>query len=98
MAALRRGAMLEQKGGVMSTHALGRRARPRLAVRPGVSAHWAWLGGGFVVAFAVPFLFADLLEINRDLFYGLYAIAVAGLFALWVHSTGYDLVAAVCGP
>ena len=36
-----------------------------------------------------------LLEINRDLFYGLYAIAVAGLFALWAHSTSYDLVAAV---
>ncbi len=79
----------------MSTHALGRRARPRVAVWPGVSAHWEWLAGGFVVAFAVPFLFADLLEINRDLFYGLYAIAVAGLFALWAHSTGYDLMAAV---
>jgi hypothetical protein len=64
-------------------------------VRPGVSAHWTWLAGGFVVAFDVPFLFADLLEINRDLFYGLYAIAVAGLFALWAHSTGYDLAAAV---
>jgi hypothetical protein len=89
--------MLVQKGGVMSTHALGRRARPRVAVRPGVSAHWTWLAGGFVVAFAVPFLFADLLVINRDLFYGLYAIAVAGLFTLWAHSTRYDLVAAVKG-
>jgi len=87
--------MLIQKGGVMSTHALGRRARPRVAVKSGVSAHWAWLAGGFVVAFAVPFLFADLLEINRDLFYGIYALAVFGLFALWSRSTGYDLVAAV---
>jgi hypothetical protein len=95
MAALESGAMLAQKGGVMSTHALGRHARPRVAVRLGLSAHWVWLAGGFVVAFAVPFLFADLLEINRDLFYGLYAIAVAGLFALWAHSTGYDLVTAV---
>ena len=34
-------------------------------------------------------------EINRDLFYGLYATAVAGLLAFWAHSTGYDLVAAV---
>jgi len=70
--------MLVQKGGFMSTHALGRRTRPRAAVRLGLSAHWAWLAGGFVVAFAVPFLLADVLEINRDVFYGLYAIAVLG--------------------
>jgi hypothetical protein len=50
----------------MSTHALGRRARPRVAVRPGVSAHWAWLAGGFLVAFAVPFLFADLLQTHTS--------------------------------
>ena len=79
----------------MSTQALGRRARPGVAVRLGVSAHWAWLAGGFVVAFAVPFLFADVLDIDRDLFYGLYAIAVFGLIGLWARSTRYDLVAAV---
>jgi hypothetical protein len=32
-----------------------------------------WLAGGFVLAFAVPFLLADVLDLNRDLFYGLYA-------------------------
>jgi hypothetical protein len=79
----------------MSTHAVDRHAQGRVGVRLGVSAHWAWLAGGFVVAFAVPFLLADVLEINRDLFYGLYALAVGGLFALWSPSTGYDLVAAV---
>jgi membrane protease YdiL (CAAX protease family) len=79
----------------MSTHALGRHAPPRVAVRLGISTHWVWLAGGFVVAFAVPFLFADLLEINRDLFYGLYAVAVFGLIGLWARATGYDLVAAV---
>lgn len=79
----------------MSTHIFGRRARPRVARQLDVSAQWAWLAGGFVVAFAVPFLLADLLEINRDLYYGLYAIAVLGLFALWARATGYDLLAAV---
>jgi len=79
----------------MSTHALGRRKQRRVGVRLGLSRHWTWLGGGFLVAFAVPFLFADLLAINRDLFYGLYAIAVFGLIGLWARSTGYDLVAAV---
>ena len=78
----------------MSTHAFDRRTQRRLGVRLGLSQHWAWLGWGFALAFAVPFLFADLLEINRDLFYGLYAIAVFGLIGLWARSTGYDLVAA----
>ena len=55
---------------------------------------WTWLAGGFVLAFAVPFLLADVLDINRDVFYGLYALSVIGLFAVWSRSTGYDLVAA----
>jgi hypothetical protein len=42
----------------------------------------------------VPFVFADILDVQRDVFYGLYALAVLGLFALWSRSTGYDLVAA----
>jgi hypothetical protein len=78
----------------MSTHAFGRRTERHVGVRLGLSPHWAWLAGGFVLAFAIPFLFADLLAINRDLFYGLYAVAVFGLIGLWARSTGYDLVAA----
>ena len=78
----------------MTTHALGRSSSVDVRVWHGLSAHWVWLAGGFVLAFAVPFLFADLIEINRDLFYGLYALAVVALFALWSRSTGYDLVTA----
>ena len=78
----------------MSTHALERRTQHRVRVRLGLSSHWAWLARGFVLAFALPFLLADLVEINRDVFYGLYAIAVLGLIGLWARSTGYDLVAA----
>jgi len=84
----------------MSTHAV-RHHTVRAGMRLGVSAHWAWLGGGFVVAFAVPFLLAEthsvfgvVFEINRDVFYGVYALAVVALFALWSRSTGYDLLAA----
>jgi D-alanyl-D-alanine carboxypeptidase len=65
----------------------------RVATAPIVS-HWAWLAGGFVVAFAVPFVLADLLEFHRDVFYGIYALAVLGLIGLWARSTDYDLVAA----
>lgn len=78
----------------MTTHAAGR-PPVEAHVWHGHSIHWAWLAGGFVLAFAVPFLFADLLAINRDLFYGIYALSVAGLFWLWSRSSGYDLVEAV---
>ena len=85
----------------MSTHALGHGARSHARVRVRISAHWAWLAGGFVLAFAVPFLLAErrsafgvVVSVNRDLFYGVYALAVAVLFALWSRSTGYDLVVA----
>jgi hypothetical protein len=79
----------------MSTHAVGRHTGGRVGVSLGISAHWAWLAGGFGMAFALPFLLADVLEINRDLFYGVYALVVVGLFALWSRATGYDLVTAL---
>jgi hypothetical protein len=75
----------------MGTHAFDHAARDRAAVRLGLSRHWAWLAAGLVFAFAVPFVLADVLELNRDLFYGIYAVAVVGLFWLWSRSTGYDL-------
>ncbi len=78
----------------MSTHAAETRSHSRVRSGLAVSPHWAWLGGGFAVGYAVPFLFADVLELNRDVFYGLYALAVVALFALWSHSTHYDLRAA----
>ena len=85
----------------MSTHAVGRGTQVGARVWHGVSVHWAWLTGGTALAFAVPYLFAEAhsvfgvdLDVNRDLYYGLYALAVFVLFALWSRSTGYDLVAA----
>ena len=78
----------------MSTHAHDRHVRHEVRAGLAPASHWTWLAIGLVVAFAVPFVLADRLGINRDLFYGLYALAVAGLFALWSRSTGYDLVAA----
>ena len=78
----------------MTTHAFGRGSHAEVRVWHGLSAHWAWLAGGYVLAFAVPFLLADALDINRDLFYGIYALSVVALFALWTRSTGYDLIAA----
>jgi len=49
--------------------------------------HWLWLLASLPFAFAVPFVFADTLQLNRDLFYGLYALAVAGFVAGWARDT-----------
>jgi hypothetical protein len=60
-----------------------------------VSRHWAWLVGATLYAFLIPYVFADVLDVHRDLFYGIYAAAVLALFAAWSRDTGYDLRAAV---
>jgi hypothetical protein len=79
----------------MSTHAFGSRAEREMGVRLGISPHWWWLAGGLVVAFVLPFLLTDVVTLDRDVFYGLYASAVVALFAAWSWSTGYDLRDAV---
>ncbi len=47
--------------------------------------HWSWLAAGLVVAFATPYVFADVLGIERDLYYGLYAFVVFGFFGAWLR-------------
>lgn len=74
----------------MSAHALG---HPRAARRT-LSLPWQhvlWLSGGMVLGFAVPFLFADTLELNRDLYYGVYGLAVTGHVLAWARFTGQPL-------
>jgi hypothetical protein len=80
---------------MMSTHAFGSRAERRVGVRFAISPHWWWLAGGLLLAFAVPFLLTDVLNLNRDVFYGLYALTVLALFAAWARATRYDLAAAL---
>ena len=53
--------------------------------------HLAWLGAGLVVGFVVPFLFADVLRLPRDLYYGIYIVAVLAFFVLWARTTGQRL-------
>jgi hypothetical protein len=50
-----------------------------------------WLLGGFALGFGVPFVFAGLLGLERDLYYGVYAVAVVGFFVLWARRTGQPL-------
>ena len=68
--------------------------RPRREARPRADdrrtpprRHIFWLLAGAAFAFAVPFLFADLIELQRDLFYGLYAFSVGLFVVAWARHT-----------
>src|SRR4029453_96566 len=76
----------------MSTHALKYPPRPlaRRLASP-VTSNLLWLAGGFLLSFLIPFVLADTLEVGRDLYYGVYAAAAFGYFALWVRTTGTSL-------
>jgi hypothetical protein len=62
-----------------------------VAGRASARRHVAWLAGGIVMSFLVPFVLADQLGLQRDLYYGIYIAAVAGLFVGWSHDTGQSL-------
>lgn len=79
----------------MSTHAMGGGRAQATAVRTGISVHWLWLAGGYALAFLVPFVLADRIGLGRDLYYGLYAVAVAAFFVSWTRSTQQSLGALV---
>ena len=77
----------------MSTHALPRVSAPgarRVTAAPAIT-HWLWLAGGLALGFSIPFLLADVLELNRDLYYGLYAAAVVGYVGAWAAMTGQSV-------
>lgn len=63
----------------------------RASGRVGARRHLAWLLGGMVVAFLAPFLVADRLDVQRDLYLVVYVAAVAGLFLGWAHDTRQSL-------
>jgi hypothetical protein len=46
---------------------------------------WEWSLAGLALAFALPYLLTDVVTINRDLYYGIYAVSVFGFFALWLR-------------
>lgn len=62
------------------------------AARP-VSArrHLAWLVGGAAGSFLVPFIVADRLGLQRDVYYAVYVAAVVGLFVAWARDTRQPL-------
>jgi hypothetical protein len=50
-----------------------------------------WIVMGLVVAFGIPFVFADLAGIQRDAYYAVYGGSVAAFLALWARLTGQDV-------
>ena len=44
-----------------------------------------------MLGFLVPFVFADLLGLQRDVYYGVYSVFAFGFFALWARSTDQSL-------
>ncbi len=60
----------------------------RVARRHGVQAkQWVWLGGGAVLAFLVPFVFADVIGFSRDLYYAIYSVSVFAFFGAWIRAS-----------
>lgn len=55
---------------------------------PGVAAQqFRWLAAGLILGFLVPYIFADILDLPRDLYYGIYAASVITFITLWARAT-----------
>jgi hypothetical protein len=74
------------------------RVGPRSSATPSVRTrevtplrHIAWLGAGMVLAFLVPYVLADRIGLQRDVYYGVYAATVLALFVGWSRDTGQSV-------
>jgi hypothetical protein len=75
----------------MSTHAIESRVGllPRLPAAARVQI--PWIAGGLVGGFLVPFVLADQLGIQKDLYYGLYSAFVIVFLGAWARTTGQPI-------
>jgi hypothetical protein len=55
----------------------------------------SWLAVGLALVFGTPFVFADLLGVQRDVYYAIYATSVLTFLALWARLTHQDISAMV---
>lgn len=67
------------------------RGGARAGLRAAPRRHVAWLAAGAAASFLVPFVLADQLNLQRDVYYGIYAVAVFALFMGWARDTGQSL-------
>lgn len=75
----------------MTTRTIGRGGAAVGGLSGAAKQQLRWIGGGLALGFLVPFVFADQLEVPRDLYYAIYAVAVVGFLAAWMRATGQRL-------
>jgi hypothetical protein len=71
----------------MSIHAIEPRVGSSARLPVAARRQLPWIGAGLAVGFLVPFLFADRLSIQRDVYYAIYAISVLGFIGAWARAT-----------
>ncbi|MGZ4353453.1 MAG: hypothetical protein ACXVZ4_07900 [Gaiellaceae bacterium] len=67
----------------MSTFALRRHEGRAISAR----AEMLWLVRGLALAFVVPYVFTDLVQVPRDAYYAIYVVAVFGFVGVWARQT-----------
>jgi hypothetical protein len=65
--------------------------RIRGAHERAVTVQLRWLLGGLGFAFAIPFLFSDVIHTRRDLYYAIYVVSVLTFVAVWARQTQQPL-------
>lgn len=53
--------------------------------------HLGWFASGAAIGFLVPFFFSSVLELNHDLYYGIYFTIALGFLAVYIRATGVDI-------
>lgn len=55
--------------------------------------HLGWFAAGSLLAFLVPYLFSSLLDLNHDVYYGVYFAIALAFLATYVSATRTDVLA-----
>lgn len=77
------------------SHRLPAIARHRSAQPDSWATQLRWFAAAAVVGFAVPFVASSTLELQHDVYLGIYFVAVLALAAAYVVATGLDVGATV---
>jgi hypothetical protein len=71
----------------VSTHAIQTRFGVDHRLPPAARRQARWILGGLAGGFVVPFVLADRLALQKDVYYGVYGIAVMAFLVAWARGT-----------
>jgi hypothetical protein len=71
----------------MSTHAVESRAGLPARLPAAARRQLPWIVSGLAGGFVVPFVLADRLALDKDLYYGIYGAAAIAFLAAWARAT-----------